>query len=133
MITRAASYIIFAIIATAVNLLTQWPVFVLFDGWWVLYAALVIGTLTGLVTKYILDKRYIFNYKATSKRDDLRKFGLYSLMGVFTTIIFWGTEMAFYYAFACNGAQYVGGALGLIVGYIFKYLLDRRYVFKVVV
>ena len=127
----AASYIFFSFIATGVNLLTQWPVFVLFDGWWVLYAALFVGTLAGLVTKYVLDKRYIFNYQATSKKDDLHKFGLYSLMGVFTTLIFWGTEMAFYYAFEFKGAQYVGGALGLMVGYIVKYLLDRKYVFKV--
>lgn len=123
-------YVVFALVATLVNLLSQWPVFILFDGWWVLYAALFVGTIAGLVTKYILDKRYIFNYKATSKKDDLHKFGLYSLMGVFTTIIFWGTEMSFYYAFEFNGAQYIGGALGLIIGYVVKYLLDKRFVFK---
>jgi putative flippase GtrA len=124
-------YCLFALIATGVNLLTQWPVFVLFDGWWVLLAALFVGTLAGLVTKYVLDKKWIFNYQATSKKDDLHKFGLYSLMGVFTTVIFWGTEMTFYYAFDFNGSQYVGGALGLMVGYIVKYYLDKKYVFKV--
>lgn len=123
-------YIFFALIATAVNLLAQWPFFQLFDGWWVLYLALLVGTLAGLVTKYLLDKKWIFNYQASSKKDDLHKFGLYSLMGVFTTVIFWGTEMSFFYLFDFNGAQYVGGGLGLAVGYIVKYYLDKKFVFN---
>lgn len=128
---KTINYILFAFIATYVNLLAQWLVFLIFDGWWVLYAALFVGTLAGLVTKYVLDKKFIFNYQATSKKEDLHKFGLYSLMGVFTTVIFWGTEMGFYYAFDFEGAQYIGGALGLMVGYIVKYYLDKKYVFKV--
>jgi putative flippase GtrA len=71
---QTVNYIFFSFIATGVNLLTQWPVFLLFEGWWVLYAALFIGTLVGLVTKYVLDKKWIFNYQATSKKDDLHKF-----------------------------------------------------------
>jgi len=125
----SARYALFALIATGVNLTTQWPFFLLLDGFYVLYAALAAGTLTGLVTKYWLDKRWIFHYVPSSRGDDLQRFGLYSLMGAFTTVIFWGTEMTFYYAFDFDGAQYVGGALGLTVGYVIKYALDKRYVF----
>ncbi len=128
--TKVYFYGFFALIATSVNLLTQWPVFRMFDGEWVLYAALMAGTMTGLLTKYVLDKRWIFNYRASSRMDDLSCFGLYTLMGVFTTIIFWGTEMGFYYAFDFSGSQYVGGALGLMVGYTAKYMLDKKYVFR---
>jgi putative flippase GtrA len=124
-------YTFFSIIATAINLAIQWPFFLVFEGWWVLYLALFIGTSAGLVTKYFLDKKWIFAYQATSKRDNLHKFGLYSLMGVFTTVIFWGFEMIFFYAFSFNGAQYVGGAIGLAIGYIVKYFLDKKFVFKV--
>lgn len=126
-------YLFFAFFATMINLMTQWPIFKIFQGEWVLYFALLIGTLAGLVTKYLLDKKWIFNYQATSKIDDMQKFGLYSLMGVFTTIIFWGAEMIFYYNFDFSGAQYVGGALGLIMGYVVKYLLDRKFVFNTLV
>lgn len=125
-------YIAFASVATLTNLLTQWLSFQLFNGWWVLYVALVLGTFTGLLTKYILDKKWIFNYQATSKSDDLNKFGLYSLMGIFTTIIFWGSEMFFFHVLAFNGSQYVGGALGLAIGYVVKYFLDKKFVFKAV-
>ncbi len=126
-------YALFAAVATAVNLLTQLLLFLVFNTWWVLYLALLFGTLTGLVTKYVLDKKYIFNYKARNRVDDFNKFSLYSLMGLFTTFIFWGAEMFFYYYFDFKGSQYVGGALGLMVGYIVKYVLDRKYVFKVAV
>lgn len=123
-------YITFAALATCTNLLTQWLSFQLFQGWWVLYAALAFGTLIGLLTKYALDKKWIFNYQATSKTDDLNKFGLYSLMGVFTTVIFWGCEMFFFHVLAFNGSQYVGGALGLAIGYVVKFFLDKKFVFK---
>ncbi len=123
-------YLLFALVATGVNLAVQYTFFELFAGWWVIYVALLFGTLAGLVTKYWLDKRWIFVYTPNSKQDDLSRFGLYSLMGVFTTLIFWGTEMAFYHLLAFEGSQYVGGALGLAIGYVIKYELDKRYVFK---
>ena len=124
-------YFSFILIATIVNLLTQLLIFQLFEGWFVLYAALALATLTGLITKYFLDKKWIFNYKATSKSDNLNKFGLYSLMGIFTTAIFWGSEMFFFHILAFDGSQYVGGALGLAIGYLVKYFLDKKFVFKV--
>lgn len=124
-------YSFFALISTAVNLLVQIPFFTFFDGAAVLYVALIFGTMAGLVVKYVLDKRYIFAYQSTGHQDNLHKFGLYSLMGVFTTLLFWGAEMGFYYALDFKGSQYVGGALGLMVGYSVKYYLDKKYVFKV--
>jgi putative flippase GtrA len=129
MLNLALKYSLFAAIATAVNLLTQWPFFALLDASWVLYLAMAAGTLTGLVTKYVLDKRWIFYYTPPNRRDDFYRFMLYTAMGGFTTIIFWGTEMAFYFWVPVNGAQYWGGALGLAIGYTAKYLLDRRFVF----
>jgi putative flippase GtrA len=125
-------YSAFALLATAVNLLTQWPVFKFFEGDWVLYAAMAAGTLTGLVTKYLLDKRWIFYFSPQNRLDDARRFLFYSIMGVITTGVFWGTEIVFYLYVPMEGSQYLGGALGLIAGYTIKYLLDKRFVFKVV-
>ena len=48
-----------------------------------------LGTLTGLIVKYILDKKYIFFFKVKSVSEDTGRFMLYSLMGVITTLIFW--------------------------------------------
>jgi putative flippase GtrA len=125
----AVKYTIFAIISTLVNLLFQWISFRFYDGWGALYAAMFTGTLAGLIAKYILDKKWIFYHTPKDKKDDAKKFMLYSLMGVFTTIIFWGTEMAFYYLVPDPGAKYIGAVIGLSIGYIIKYFLDRKYVF----
>ncbi|MGM0582467.1 MAG: GtrA family protein [Bacteroidota bacterium] len=124
-------YTLFALIATSVNLITQWPFFLFLSSQWSIYIALIFGTFSGLLTKYVLDKKWIFYYTPTDRSDDLYRFILYSIMGVFTTIIFWGTEISFYYLFDFKGSQYIGGGLGLMVGYFIKYILDKRYVFEV--
>lgn len=122
-------YIVFAIIATAVNLLFQYVSFMVYDGMGAIYIAMLLGTLSGLIVKYILDKKWIFNYHANTKKDDATKFALYSFMGVFTTTIFWLTELAFDYAFAHEYAKYVGAVVGLSIGYTVKYFLDKKFVF----
>lgn len=122
-------YILFALISTIVNLAFQYLSFLVWDGFLSLYIAMFSGTLAGLILKYILDKKYIFYHKPKSKRDDGVKFLLYSFMGVFTTIIFWAFEIAFDYAFGQN-AKYLGALIGLGIGYIVKYYLDKRFVFK---
>ena len=126
---QAFKYSIFAAISTLFNLLFQYFSFLIYTGFGSLYLAMIVGTLAGLVTKYILDKKYIFYHTPINKRDDVRKFVLYSLMGVFTTIIFWGTEITFDEVFDTPYAKYVGAVLGLTVGYAIKYFLDKKYVF----
>ena len=125
----AVKYTIFALISTLVNLLFQWISFKIYSGFLSLYIAMAMGTLAGLIVKYILDKKWIFYHKPKSKRDDAKKFILYSFMGVFTTIIFWGVEMLFYYLIDIKGSQYIGGAIGLGIGYVVKYFLDKKFVF----
>ena len=88
-----------------------------------------IGTLTGLVVKFVLDKKLIFFHVVENKKDDAKKFTLYSLMGVFTTIIFWGTEIAFDVFSQNPNAKYLGAVIGLSIGYIIKYFLDKKFVF----
>ncbi len=46
-----------------------------------------------------------------------------------TTAIFWGLELGAYAAFHTQTARYVGGAVGLALGYWLKYQLDKRLVF----
>ena len=126
----AFRYIIFAILSTMANLLFQYISFLIYEGFLSLYVAMFIGTLAGLVLKYILDKKYIFFHTPKSKKDDGKKFFLYSVMGVFTTFIFWGFEIGFDYAFEDENAKYLGAVLGLSIGYVVKYFLDKKFVFK---
>ncbi len=122
-------YTLFAAISTIVNLFFQWLCFEFYSAKGSLYLAMFAGTGAGLIVKYILDKRWIFYHKPKDKKDDAKKFLLYSLMGIFTTALFWGTEMAFYYMFTDPNAKYAGAVIGLVAGYTIKYILDKRYVF----
>jgi putative flippase GtrA len=123
-------YALFALISTAVNITFQYISFLVYDGYLSLYTAMFTGTIAGLVLKYILDKKYIFFHTPKSKRDESKKFFLYSLMGVFTTFIFWGFEIGFDYMFESQNAKYIGAVIGLGIGYIVKYFLDKKFVFK---
>lgn len=125
----AIKYSIFALISTIFNLLFQAMSFEIYDGVLALYIAMFMGTLAGLVAKYILDKKFIFYHTPKDKKDDAKKFALYSLMGVFTTMIFWGTEILFDTLFTTPNAKYMGAIVGLSIGYVIKYFLDKRFVF----
>jgi putative flippase GtrA len=122
-------YCLFAVLATLANLGAQRLVLMGGEGRWHFIAAVLVGTAVGLVVKYALDKRWIFADRETGLRAHGRKFGLYTVMGLVTTAIFWATESAFWLAFGTHAAREWGALLGLAVGYVVKYQLDRRYVF----
>lgn len=89
------------------------------------------GTLAGLIVKYVLDKKYIFQFQTKDIKEDSIKFVLYSLMGIVTTLIFWGFELTFDAVFSFEQAKYAGAVFGLSIGYMTKYQLDKRYVFTI--
>ena len=126
---KALKYGLFALISIAINLAVQKISNSIYTGFLFLYLGLLLGTIVGLVVKYILDKKFIFYHRIQTKGKETKAFILYSLMGALTTIIFWGLEIAFDLAFASENAKYLGGALGLSIGYLAKYYLDRKFVF----
>ena len=95
-----------------------------------LYVGMAGGTISGLVFKYFLDKKYVFSHTSETKKQEASTFFLYSLMGLLTTFVFWGVEMGFHFLVGTDEAKYVGAALGLAIGYIVKFFLDRRFVFN---
>ncbi|MDD2609990.1 MAG: GtrA family protein [Giesbergeria sp.] len=126
----AVQYAIFALIATTANIGAQDLVVQTYNGTGAIVASIVAGTGVGLVVKYLLDKRYIFRFRAANVAHDTRTFALYAAMGLATTVIFWGFEFGFHYLFATREMRYLGGAIGLAIGYLAKYHLDKRYVFQ---
>ena len=122
-------YTVFAVIATLANLATQRVVLAGGDSALWFAAAVAAGTLVGLVVKYVLDKRWIFADTSTGMKAHGKKFGLYTAMGLVTTAIFWGTETAFWLIWRTDMMRELGAVLGLAVGYVVKYNLDRRFVF----
>nr|WP_256474245.1 GtrA family protein [Lutimaribacter sp. EGI FJ00013] len=122
-------YTAFAVAATLANLGAQRLVLALDEGPRGFAAAVLAGTLVGLVLKYLLDKRWIFEDHTTGVAAHGRKFTLYTAMGIATTAIFWATETAFWIIWHTDLARETGAVLGLAVGYVIKYRLDRRFVF----
>jgi len=129
--TLILRYVAFAILATFANLGTQRLVLLSGDTQVIFALAVVVGTAAGLVVKYILDKRWIFADRTTGVREHGRKFSLYTAMGLITTAIFWASETVFWLIWNTHEAREIGAVLGLAVGYVVKYQLDRRFVFNV--
>ncbi|MFA0456467.1 GtrA family protein [Vibrio breoganii] len=127
--SKTLLYVAFAILATFVNLIAQEAASQVFQSKYELLISIFFGTLAGLMVKYMLDKTYIFNYSANTHRKNATTFFLYSLMGIVTTFIFWGTEYAFDTWFETKTMRYLGAVIGLSIGYAIKYYLDRKYVF----
>ena len=123
-------YVLFCLVAILVNLTIQ-RIFLelIFEDNYIV--ALIFGTLTGLITKYFLYKNYIFKDFDHSLKNNSKKFTMYSVNGVFTTIIFWGTESLFYFVYSTSFARELGAIIGLSIGYFLKYRLDKKYVFEV--
>lgn len=128
----AIRYAILALVAILTNLISQDLTSRLVTGHVGFVLSLTVGTAAGLLIKFWLDKRYIFHFQARSISHDGATFLLYAVTGLATTAIFWSFEIAFHLIFSNTLLRYVGGALGLALGYRIKYALDKRYVFQVV-
>jgi putative flippase GtrA len=128
-ITIAVRYAAFAVIATSINLATQWLSFHVYSGAYELMVGILAGTATGLVCKYALDKLWIFDDRSLGVVENAHKFAYYTATGIVTTAIFWGTEMVFDLA-GNQSMRYAGAVLGLAIGYALKFGLDQRFVFR---
>lgn len=126
----AATYAALALIATAANIGAQDVVVRVYGGEFDILVSVAVGTGVGLVVKYLLDKRFIFRFRARNAVHDSQTFALYTLTGLATTAIFWGFEFGFHYYFETKEMRYLGGVIGLAIGYWMKYHLDKRFVFR---
>ncbi len=74
-----AKFSIFALIAISVNLVGQFITSHIYEGSLELFVAMVVGILGGLITKYFLDKKFIFYDDASGIKGNGRK--NFSLLG----------------------------------------------------
>jgi putative flippase GtrA len=128
--TLAVRYAAFATLATLINLAAQAVSLSLYTGPWHLAMAMMVGTLSGLVPKYLADKRWIFQDRTGGIDSHARKFTLYTSLSVATTLIFWATEGVF--DRLGHGGRLMDGlgtVIGLAIGYWAKYHLDKRLTF----
>ena len=125
----AVLYTLFAVVSTAINIGSQMVSIWVYKGPFTVEVSIFIGTAMGMPLRYFLEKRYIFNFTSKSLVHDGKLFIFYSAMGVITTLIFWGTEYAFHLIYDTDFMRYLGGIIGLSIGFYVKYQLDKKYVF----
>ena len=125
----AVKYTIFAVLATLANIGSQDITLQIYDGHYPLVISIIVGTAVGLIVKYVLDKKYIFQFHTENIAHNTQTFTLYTVMGLTTTTVFWGFEFGFDYLFQSKEMRYAGGIIGLAIGYYAKYQLDKRFVF----
>jgi putative flippase GtrA len=128
-VTVAVMYTAFAALSTVLNIGAQMLSMALYDGVRAVELSILVGTAAGLPLRYLLEKRFIFDFRSRNLAHDGQLFVLYGAMGVVTTAIFWGVEYAFHLAFQTDVMRYLGGVIGLAIGFFIKYQLDKRYVF----
>ena len=127
--TLIVRYSSFAVLATLVNLATQRVVLSTGESTLNFALALTSGTIVGLTLKYFLDKHWIFYDTSRGFKAHSTRLSLYTVMGVITTAIFWSVETTFWLIWRTEMMRELGAVIGLSVGYLVKYQLDRRYVF----
>ncbi len=125
----AVLYTLFAVLSTVINIASQILSILAYKGPYSVEVSILVGTAAGLPLRYFLEKNYIFNFTSQNLKHDGKLFVFYSAMGVITTLIFWGTEYAFHLIYDTDFMRYVGGVIGLAVGFYIKYQLDKKYVF----
>ena len=94
-VTVAIRYAAFAALATFINVATQVLTLTIYEGRYGLQVAMAGGTVTGLVTKYLLDRKWIFRDRTASLSRNAARFVGYATTGVLTTSLFWAVELGF--------------------------------------
>jgi putative flippase GtrA len=121
-------YVLFAVISGLANLACQQIVVWILPNLQIM-VSVVTGTAVGFVVKYLLEKRWVFLDSYDGHAAEFRKIVIYGFFGVATTLLFWAVELGFWHIWGTAEAKYIGAAVGLSLGNMIKYLLDRHYVF----
>lgn len=122
-------YVVAAVVSVIANLLSQ-EATVQASPASPLMVSIVVGTLVGFAIKYVIDKVWTFRERYTTPLGEAQRVTVSGLFSVLTTFIFWGFELGFYAIWQTDFAKYTGAVIGLGIGYVLKFYLDRRHVFR---
>ena len=137
-------YIFFAVISTVLNLIIQFSIEYLLLLSNIVFFQMIIyknislviiikmfaATIAAFIFKFAIDKLVIFKDRSGNIAENIRQIHLYGFFAIFTTLIFWGTELSFKYFFPYRYAEYTGAVIGLAAGYTIKFFLDKKFVFN---
>ncbi len=135
-------YLLFALFALMLNIITQKTVAILFYSFnndfftTIIYKNIDITTISKILIatgvsfffKYFLDKHIVFSVTAknSSKTSNLTTIALYGGFAILTTILAWVVQISFKIFLH---QEYLGLVIGLSAGYSIKFFLDKNHVF----
>ena len=129
-LTLPIRYAVFAVVATVTNLFIQRLILAWNSDNLGFALAVLAGTASGLIVKYFLDKHWIFMDATTGLKSTGTQVFWYTATGIVTTAIFWSFETVFWLTWHTTLMRELGAVIGLMIAYIIKYCLDRKYVFN---
>ncbi len=126
-------YWFFVVLSIALNISIQEIVFFLESKDSILQAsmvAMIIAIIITFIFKYIADKKYVYKYEI-EKMYDKKSLVFYLIFSLFTTFLFFVVEL--FFIFVLKDIEFkkeIGATLGLLIGYIIKFILDKNITFK---
>ncbi len=87
----------------------------------------LLGVVVSYIVKFILDKFIVFQKKSTNLKQTSKEFIKYFLFAILTTVINLGGQYLLMQVFLLD--YLIAAIPPLAIGYIVKFLLDRKYVF----
>ena len=117
-------YFLFAVLVTFINLAGQHIFLNFYEN---LFLAVVAGSASGLIIKFALDSKLVFE---SNKDMNLKIFIKYAFIGACITPIIWVVEVTFLNIFGTVFMRDVGAVLGIALAYYIKYEIDKRFIFS---
>jgi len=110
------------------NILIQFLSVQIYRGIFFIELSIIIATLLTMPTRYFIEKNYVFY--GLQKSSDSLSFSMYTFSAIVSTIIFWSIEYSFHLIYYSDLLRYLGGILGLSIGFIIKFFIDKLYIFN---
>jgi positive regulator of sigma E activity len=118
-------YFLFSFFSILINIVSQEITLYFYTN---IFISIINGTITGFIFKFYVDKKYIFSGENTIF--SMKELFLYASTAILTTIIFWSFELIFLYLFESKAFKIFGAVLGLSIGFLIKYQLDKKITFN---
>jgi putative flippase GtrA len=119
----------FALLSTAINCLVQFFILHTLAGSLAIYIALAFGTGAGFVSKFLLDRNYVFYHVSSGYKQEVWVSICYLGTSVIMTLAYLSFQTFVYFEYGDGAFYYISACLVLCLGYSAKFLIDGRFVF----
>tara|TARA_B100000989_G_scaffold299003_1_gene291845 strand:- start:5206 stop:5595 length:390 start_codon:yes stop_codon:yes gene_type:complete len=121
-------YILVSLISIIANIALQILFLEVYTKMYRVELSIIIATALTMPARYVLERKFIFSRIRYSS--DTKSFLVYTFSACIATVIFIVTEYVFHLVFANDALRYLGGMIGLSLGFYFKFWFDTLKVYE---